>query len=362
MLSEGYSSIENTCAIINADPLACTWLTKEQDRTPFVVLEANRNYWNTERGPRLERVIFDNCLSPEEALELCTTTEGKVDLVTEVSPENADRVKSSSFANLIAVDTSQVMAGVFNYYKKDIDFSDIHLREAFNAAIDRNKLIEKGFLGYAKQVPSLTPPWALDFPVGLKPKEYDPIYAKNAFQNTNWPNGRLLHIATTHKYSKIAELISQNLQDTLNLKVKIEIISGDQEFKWIRIMAEKKLVPTWDVFLTDVFAFFSIGTPAFIHREFFGLDGKFRVGPQFPQFDRLFAEMEEKTEDEDLIQVAKQIDKYVYRQSLALFLCAPQTLYAVNKHVIFRPYRTTFELADTEVDDRHWSIRKNKKY
>jgi hypothetical protein len=49
------------------------------------------------------------------------------------------------------------------------------------------------------------------------------------------------------------------------------------------------------------------------------------------------------------------IDRYVYDQALALFLCAPQVLYAVSKHVKFGPYRTTFELAETEVDDEHWS-------
>lgn len=33
----------------------------------------------------------------------------------------------------------------------------------------------------------------------------------------------------------------------------------------------------------------------------------------------------------------------------------PQALYAVNRHVHFRPYRNTFELADTSVDRQHWS-------
>jgi peptide/nickel transport system substrate-binding protein len=35
---------------------------------------------------------------------------------------------------------------------------------------------------------------------------------------------------------------------------------------------------------------------------------------------------------------------------------APQALYAVNEHVPFSPYRTTFELAEVTVDDRHWSV------
>jgi len=51
-----------------------------------VVLQANIDHWNRERGPRLERVTFRNDLSPEEALTLVCDTEGEVDIVTEVSP------------------------------------------------------------------------------------------------------------------------------------------------------------------------------------------------------------------------------------------------------------------------------------
>ncbi len=54
-----------------------------------------------------------------------------------------------------------------------------------------------------------------------------------------------------------------------------------------------------------------------------------------------------------LLDKAKEIDRYVYHESLALFLCAPHDLYAINKHVHFKPYRISFELVDTEVGDGH---------
>ncbi len=52
---------------------------------------------------------------------------------------------------------------------------------------------------------------------------------------------------------------------------------------------------------------------------------------------------------------AERIDQYCYDNALALFLCAPQALYAVNNHVEFGPYRTTFEIAEVTVDSDHWS-------
>ncbi len=57
------------------------------------------------------------------------------------------------------------------------------------------------------------------------------------------------------------------------------------------------------------------------------------------------------------VALAEQIDAYCHDESLALFLCAPQALYAVKRHVTFGAYRTTFELAETEVPEGHWSRR-----
>jgi len=40
-----------------------------------------------------------------------------------------------------------------------------------------------------------------------------------------------------------------------------------------------------------------------------------------------------------------------------VFIASPQALYGVNEHVSFVAHRATFELAETEVNDKHWSRR-----
>jgi hypothetical protein len=45
------------------------------------------------------------------------------------------------------------------------------------------------------------------------------------------------------------------------------------------------------------------------------------------------------------------------RLERVVFLCAPQALYAVNRHAAFAGYAATFELAETEVAPQHWSRR-----
>ena len=109
-LVAGYSSLENEVAPIAADPFACVWLPTDQPRSERVVLEANTDHWNRERGPRLERVIFRNDLSQDRAIEFVCTTEGDVDIVTEVDPSDAQRVIDSEYARLEAVDAMRSLA------------------------------------------------------------------------------------------------------------------------------------------------------------------------------------------------------------------------------------------------------------
>jgi peptide/nickel transport system substrate-binding protein len=357
VLSQGYSSIYNVEAVISTEPFSSTWITTKEDRTPYVVLNANIHYWNKERGPRLNQVVFRNDLSKKEALRLCLTMEGQVDIVTGVSANDAAQVSASPYAKLVNVNGNKILMGAFNRYLDDVDFNDRRLRLAFNLAVNRERFIQGGFNGYANVVPALTPPWAFDFPEELKPRDYNPLKARGLLKESGWPSERPLQLATTKSYKKAAFVLASELQEALRINVNVMVIKPEEEVKWRRVVAEKKLVPSWDILLVDTTALFLEGTPAFFHREYFGADGALRTGPVLSEFEALFKKMTLQTNRVELLEAAEEIDRYSYKEVLGLFLCSPQDLYAVNKYVNFRPYRTTFELADTEVSQYHWSRR-----
>ena len=86
-----------------------------EKRTDRVVLEANLAYWNPARFPRLHRVIFDNTLEHKDAVELVKTAEGRVDLVSELSPLDTLRVAESPFAKVVKTRGSlTTVFGLFN--------------------------------------------------------------------------------------------------------------------------------------------------------------------------------------------------------------------------------------------------------
>lgn len=150
--------------------------------------------------------------------------------------------------------------------------------------------------------------------------------------------------------------MAEEVRSALDLETQVIVVPHEEVLAGSRALVENTLVPPWDVLLHAWFDLSSEVPPAALHREFFGSDGAFRSGPEVPEFDGLFTELVRHTDPQQVVSVAEKIDRHVFDEALALFLCAPQALYAVNRHVRFAPYRTTFELAETEVDEGHWSL------
>jgi peptide/nickel transport system substrate-binding protein len=356
-LVEGHSSISTRCGIQKADPFTCAWLIEAEDRSERLVLEANMRHWNAERVPRVKRVIFRNDLSPADALDLCVSGNGEVDIVTEVSPADARKVLDSEHADLVPFDANRVLVGIFNRWTQDVPLDDRRVREALNLAVDRDRLIEEGLGGYANALPALTPAWCAGFPKGQEPRPHDPAGALRLLDEAGgWPDARRLRLASPESFAGLARLLASDLELALGLEVDVIVVPTDGLLAGAKMLVEKKLTPPWDVLLHAWFDLSSEAPPAAVHREFFGSDGAFRAGPELPEFDGLFAEMVAQVDPEKLVAVAERIDAHCYEESLALFLCAPQSLTAVNRHVTFVGYRTTFELAEADVDDGHWSL------
>ena len=341
------------------EPFACSWLIEKEVRSDTMVLEANLDHWNIEaRGPRLEKAIFRSDLDAKQALDLVCNGEGDMDIVTEVSPADAKQVVDSEHANLVAVDANRVLVGIFNRYPESgVPLDDVRVRQAFNLAVDFDRVIEKGLLGYANSIPALTPPWCGGFPKDAKPYPHDVEKAKALLKEAGWPRGRELRIATPGPFEGVARIVAKDIGTALDIDTAVMVIPDKDMGVGARILIEKKISPDWDMLIHGWFDLSSEAPPAAVHREFFGDDGAFRAGPEDEEFNRLMGDMVSTHDGDKMVATAEAIDRYVYDQALALFLAAPQALYAVNKHVEFDPYKTTFELAETRVREGHWSLR-----
>jgi len=340
----------------------CTWLQTE-DRSPTVRLRANPHYWDRRRGPRLAEVEFRNDLSPAEALDLVCDGVGEVDLVTEVPATAARRVQRSRHAKLVTVAAVRVLAGVIDREADGLPLHDRRARRALNLALDRAALVREAFDGHAAPLHGLTPPTPLTalhrFPGRLRGYPYDRATARRLWASAGGA-ARPLRLAAFEGWAAAAQVVAAQLRESLDLVVEVSVLDHEQQYEARRRLAERSS-GGWDVLLLDHGSQSADVPPVELHRAFVGRSGEFRAGPVDARFEQLFARLRAQTSQLRQVLAANRIDRHVTREASALFLVAPRSLYAVNRHVRFLPYATSLELADTSVRRRHWSRRRRSR-
>ena len=341
--------------MVSGDPFTCVWLFTDFPRSDRVVLEANTDHWNKERGPRLEKVVYVNDIDHAEALKKVCETEGEVDIVSEVSPEDARKVVDSEHANLVTIDALRVVSGLINRNAELMD--DVRVRKALNLGVDRDRLINEVFHGYAHPVAALAPPYSGGVPDGLEPYPQNPEEARRLLSEAGWQEGRALRLATTSDVAAVAERLAADFRDSLGIEVETINIPDEDLIAAQKTLVEKNLPLPFDVLAHAWFDLAAGYPPAVIHREYFHTLGAFRAGPPVPEFEELIARSVVETDAEKLTELGKQIDRLVYDEALSIFLCCPMALVAVNRYVKFTGHAATLELAETEVTQEHWSRR-----
>jgi peptide/nickel transport system substrate-binding protein len=244
-LVEGYSSLRNEIALVNANPFVCMWLTTDMPRTDKVVLEANRDHWNRERGPRVERVVFH--IDTETAVGMVCDGEGEVDIVTDLTAEQAARVVDSEHAQLAVVDALRIVVGCINRDVKPLD--DVRGRKALNMAIDRATICQDVFGGYAEPLVGMTPPYCKGRAQDAEPYPFDPDQAKQMFAEAGWPEDRPLRLGSTPDLAGLDEVIRQQLADSLGITVELTTIAKENLQAAQHVLVEKTIELPFDVLL-----------------------------------------------------------------------------------------------------------------
>ena len=108
-------------------------------------MEPNTNYWNKDRVPKA-RIVFDNIIARADAIASVAAGDGKVDIVTNLTVDEAKAFKSDK-AKIQANNAKTVLAAVINI-KKGGALADVGVRKALAMAIDKAALVKNGLGGY----------------------------------------------------------------------------------------------------------------------------------------------------------------------------------------------------------------------
>jgi ABC-type transport system substrate-binding protein len=329
-----------------------------QKRSDRVVLEANMDYWDTTRRPRLQRIIFDNTITQKDAFELVKTVEGRVDLVTGLRPLETLRVASSAFATVVKNRGNLgVVFGRFNMRKAASPWTDLRLRHAVNYAINREDLIRYAAKGNGEIIPALISPRGLGYDPALTPYAFDPEKARRLLREAGYPDGRSISVIASEDLEVQATVISNMLRQ-VGFTVELDLLDP-AAYARKTILHHLEQPPeqqAWDLALTswgDIWNF-----PVFSY-HLYALDGPEDWVMEDAALRGLYDQVLRLVDREQQQAVLRQMERHTHAQAYFLFLYSPIQLYAVNKAVAFVPYVTTvLNLAETAVTEQHWSVRK----
>jgi peptide/nickel transport system substrate-binding protein len=331
-------------------------------RTDQVILEANLEYWDKTRLPRLQRIVFDNTLAQHDAVELVKTGEGRVALVSELSPLETLRVAQSPFAKVVKNRGNWgSMFGQFNMRKAGSPWRDVRLRQAVNFAINREDLIQYAAKGNGVIVPGLLAVNAFGYNPDLAPYAFDPVKARSLLREAGYPEGLAVTLIASPSLEVQATVVGKMLEQ-VGFTVERQILEPALYNQKTRLsdLDQPAEQQAWDIALTlwnDPVNF----PPIHPYAVFAISDRYYDWVLEEPELQQLYTQILHTVDREQQQALIRQMERHIRDQAYFLFLYHPIKLYAVNKAVDFVPYvSTTLNLAETSVTEQHWSVRKQK--
>jgi len=317
------------------------------------------DYWDATRLPRLYRIIFDNTLAQQEAVELVKTSEGRVDLVTGLSPLETLRVAQSPFAKVVKTRGSLgTVFGLFNMRKTGSPWQDVRLRQAANLAINREDLIRYAAKGNGVIIPALVAVQGFGYDSGLAPYPFAPDKARHLLREAGYPNGLSLTLIATEDLAVQATVVSKMLEQA-GFQAELQVLDtvAYQRQTLLSYLEQPPEQYAWDIALRasqDTSNF-----PVFSRYHMFALEGRNDWVLEQPQLHQLYEQVLHTVDGERQQGLIRQMERHTHDQAYFLFLYNPIALYAVNKAVEFVPYvNGVLNLTQTEVTAEHWSVRK----
>jgi peptide/nickel transport system substrate-binding protein len=321
-------------------------------------LEANASYWDRSRFPRLKRIVFDNTLSQKEAVEAIKAGEGRVDLLTDLSPLETLPVAQSPLAAVVKHRGSlATVFGQINMRKTGSPWKDVRVRQAANLAVNRTDVIRYGAKGNGVIIPALMPVQGAGFDPKLVPYPFDPVKARRLLREAGYPNGLPVTMIAPETLQVPATVVGKMLEQS-GFNVSLQVLDAGALVRktYLSQLDEPADQQAWDIALNSWGEWEFL---AFVY-HWFALDGPYSWVVDAADLGRLYEQTVRTVEPTKQEALIEQLERRTHDGAYFLFLYQPIGLYAANRAVRFVPYvgNALLVFAETSVTDQHWSVRK----
>jgi peptide/nickel transport system substrate-binding protein len=172
-----------------------------------VTLDAVPDYW---RGrPPFDTASFR--VVPDVATRIADLQTGRADIVRQLGPDEAVRIKADAKLQVLAAPTERIGYMFINAVSGPTQ--DVRVRRAIAHAIDRKTLIEALLQGYGKEVDVVLTPANFGYIEGIGGNAFDPARAKALLREANAVNAQLSFLTSPAYDRRLVEALQQMLQE-----------------------------------------------------------------------------------------------------------------------------------------------------
>jgi peptide/nickel transport system substrate-binding protein len=205
----------------NLEPIGSgPYQLKSWQQGTTVDLDANPTYWKGK--PPFEHVTFRNV--PTASGRVADLQSGKADFAFQLSPDDADTVKSAADLQVLAAPTERVGYIALNVLG-NTPTKSLQLRQAIGYAIDYDSLIKNLLKGYGKPVKQVLTPLSFGYDTSVAGFTYDPAKATQILASAGLQNISLTFDTSPSYDPNIIQAIQADLK---KVGIDVKIVNTDQ--------------------------------------------------------------------------------------------------------------------------------------
>ena len=307
------------------------------DKDERVVLAANENYWGPK--PEFKQVVFKPV--PEPTTRIADLESGKADIVTDIPPEQIERLKNCPVATIKVSLSTRNIHIILNTLSSS-PVGNKKVRRALQYAVDVDAIIKNILGGYGRRIATLFVPESFGYDPTIEPYPYDPEKAKKLLAEAGYPNGFEVQFdVPSGRYLK-GEEVAQAVAGQL---AKVGIIAKIQQFEWggyVKRWRARKLSPLAFIGAGDIMLDCDqLLTSRLISNANYG--GFYSS----PKMDELILKGRKTMDQEERLKIYSEAQKLIKEDCPILPLYQMPQIYGISTRITWEPLPTETIPIDT---------------
>jgi peptide/nickel transport system substrate-binding protein len=291
-----------------------------------LVLEKSTNYWGPFK-PTWDEVVFR--IIPEEEARITALTNGEVDVISNVSPQNHDRLNNSGSAKAVGVRGQRMLFVGLSPIVEPLKNEKV--RQAINYAVDKEAIIKGILQGRA---------YVMEGPIGPGMYSYDeklqPTYgfnldkAKQLLTEAGYPNGFEVDFFTpSDRYIRDKDISTA----IVGMLSKIGIKANLKTPEWATFSDEynKGMYPMYLIGRGSV-----VDPSEYLH-QYFRTGVTKRLQFSDPEVDAALRAEQREFDEAKRVELLRKAQSMIMQKAPVVFLLQYEDTYGAHKRVDFEP-------------------------